>query len=170
MEARFRRGAQTESMTTIEIYEHKLVVCESEIDLVGHVNNVVYLQWMQDAAMAHSSALGWSAQRYQQHGAGWVARLHQIEYLQPAYAGDEVIVRTWVADMKKVTSLRRYQMIRTDPPRSDSELSRKQITLAVAHTNWAYIDFSTRAPKRIPPEIASAYQIVTDNSSATSGS
>lgn len=156
-------------MTKIEIYEHKLIVCKSNIDLVGHVNNVVYIQWMQDAALAHSSALGWSAQRYQQHGAGWVARLHQIEYLQPAYAGDEVIVRTWVADMKKVTSLRRYQMIRTDRPRNESDGSQKEITLAVAHTHWAFIDFSTRAPKRIPPEIASAYKIVTDTSSATSG-
>lgn len=170
MEARSLPGALTESMTKIEIYEHKLIVCESDIDLVGHVNNVVYLQWMQDAAVAHSSALGWSVERYQQHGAGWVARLHQIEYLQPAYAGDEVIVRTWVADMKKVTSLRRYQMIRKDLAQGDLNGSQKEITLALAHTNWAYIDFSTRAPKRIPPEIASAYQIVLDSTSATSGS
>lgn len=146
----------------IEIYEHRLLVSENDIDMVGHVNNVVYLQWMQDAALAHSSALGWSAQRYQQHGAGWVARLHQIEYLQPAYAGDAVIIRTWVADMKKVTSLRRYRMIRLDPSTDQAEGSPKETVLAVAHTNWAFIDFATRTPKRIPPEIAAAYRIVGD--------
>lgn len=150
----------------IEVYEHTLIVSERDIDMVGHVNNVVYLQWMQDAAMAHSSALGWSAQRYQQHGAGWVARLHQIEYLQPAYAGDAVMIRTWVADMKKVTSLRRYQMIRRNPPQDDPSGTQKETLLAVAHTNWAYIDFTTRSPKRIPAEIASAYQIVADSSFA----
>jgi acyl-CoA thioester hydrolase len=161
----------------IEIYEHALIVADNDIDMVGHVNNVVYLQWMQDAALAHSSALGWSAERYQQHGAGWVARLHQIEYLQPAYAGDQVIVRTWVADMKKVTSMRRYHMIRRDPPKDDprkndpsgddSSGPAKETVLAVAHTNWAFIDFSTRGPKRIPAEIASAYKIVNDPSPQT---
>lgn len=151
----------------IEVYEHALIVSDSDIDLVGHVNNVVYLQWMQDAALAHSSALGWSAERYQQHGAGWVARLHQIEYLQPAYVCDRVIIRTWVADMKKVTSLRRYHMVRNDPPKDNPNGPLKETLLAVAHTNWAYIDFSTRMPKRIPSEIASAYQIVSDQTLQT---
>jgi acyl-CoA thioester hydrolase len=149
-------------MANIEMYEHALVVAASDIDLVGHVNNVVYLQWMQDAAIAHSTALGWSAERYQAYGAGWVARLHQIEYLQPAYAGDQVIIRTWVADLKKVTSLRRYRMVRHDPPKDDPEGPRKETVLAVAHTNWAFIDFSTLTPKRIPIEVASAYHIVGD--------
>lgn len=148
----------------IEIFEHQLVVTNSHIDMVGHVNNVVYLQWMQDAALAHSAALGWPAERYQQHGAGWVARLHQIEYLQPAFVRDRVIVRTWVADMKKVTSLRRYQMVRNDPPKEDPDGPRKETLLAIAHTNWAFIDFSTKMPKRIPIEIASAYQVVSDKS------
>jgi acyl-CoA thioester hydrolase len=149
---------------TAAIYDYPLIVSERDIDLVGHVNNVVYLQWMQDAALAHSTTLGWSADRYQKYGAGWVARLHQIEYLQPAYPDDRIIVRTWVADMKKVTSLRRYHIVRTSVARSasaeqDSAPASNETLLAVAHTQWAFIDFSTRAPKRIPSEIASAYQV-----------
>jgi acyl-CoA thioester hydrolase len=163
MAARSLRGPQTDAGTMIEIYEHTLIVSDRDIDQVGHVNNVVYLQWMQDAAVAHSSALGWSAARYQQHGAGWVARLHQIEYLRPAFEGDQVIIRTWVADMKKVTSLRRYQMVRNDPPKDDPTGPRKETVLAVAHTNWAFIDYTTQAPKRVPLEIASAYRIVADS-------
>jgi acyl-CoA thioester hydrolase len=144
---------------TAAIYEHPLIVSESDIDLVGHVNNVVYLQWMQDAALAHSTTLGWSADRYQRYGAGWVARLHQIEYLQPAYPDDRIIVRTWVADMKKVTSLRRYHIVRSALAQQESAPVPKETLLAVAHTQWAFIDFATRAPKRIPAEIASVYQV-----------
>jgi acyl-CoA thioester hydrolase len=167
MVARYRPGPQIDTGTMIEIYEHMLIVSDRDIDQVGHVNNVVYLQWMQDAAVAHSSALGWSAARYQQHGAGWVARLHQIEYLRPAFAGDEVIVRTWVADMKKVTSLRRYQIIRNDPPKDEPTGPWKETVLAVAHTNWAFIDYTTQTPKRVPLEIASAYRIVADSKPET---
>jgi acyl-CoA thioester hydrolase len=167
MAARSLRGPRTNAGTMIEIYEHALIVSDRDIDQVGHVNNVVYLQWMQDAAVAHSSALGWSAARYQQHGAGWVARLHQIEYLRPAFEGDQVIIRTWVADMKKVTSLRRYQMVRNDPPKDDPTGPLKETLLAVAHTNWAFIDYTTQGPKRIPIEIASAYKIVADSKPET---
>ncbi|MEQ1827790.1 MAG: acyl-CoA thioesterase [Pirellula sp.] len=142
------------------IYVHELMVTDSDIDMVGHVNNVVYIQWMQDAALAHSAALGWSADRYQALGAGWVARLHQIEYLQPAYPGERVIVKTWVADMRKVTSTRRYQIVRHVSSDSDSVQADREVILAIAHTNWAFIDFQTGSPKRIPAEIASAYQIV----------
>ncbi len=152
----------------IEVYNHQLFVSEEDIDMVGHVNNVVYLKWMQDAALAHSSRQGWPAERYQELGAGWVARLHQIEYLQPAFPGDCVVVQTWVSDMKKVTSTRRYRILRLtggqdspDNPALDTVgVDSKHQLLAVAHTQWAFIDFSSRQPKRIPPEIANAYRVI----------
>jgi acyl-CoA thioester hydrolase len=147
----------------LDIFEHPLTVASQDIDMVGHVNNVVYLQWMQDAALAHSAALGWPAERYQQQGAGWVARLHQIEYLQPAYAGDRIVIQTWVADMKKVTSLRRYRILKRTSSTVDETNSSKDILVAVAHTNWVFIDFLSRTPKRIPSEIASAYRVVADS-------
>ena len=80
------------------------VVIADEIDRLGHVNNLAYLAWMQAAALAHSAAQGWPPERYEQLGAGWVVRSHEIKYLQSAYEGERIVVRTWVADMSKVGS------------------------------------------------------------------
>jgi acyl-CoA thioester hydrolase len=130
-----------------EFYEYFHTVSDGEIDEQGHANNVVYVAWMQDAAIAHSAALGWTAERYQQLGGGWVARSHTIEYLRPAFAGDEIVVETQVADMKKVTSTRVYRIVR----RRDGEL------LAKAETHWVFISYATGKPTRVPAEIARAY-------------
>ena len=133
-----------------EIYEYHHTVEEEEIDSLGHANNVAYVEWMQRAALAHSAALGWAGRTYTQLGAGWVVRSHAIEYHQPALAGQRIVVRTWVATMKKVTSLRRYRIHRRD----DDEL------LAAAETKWAFVDYASGQPTRIPPEIARSYEVV----------
>jgi acyl-CoA thioester hydrolase len=131
-------------------------VTDDELDdVIRHVNNLVYLKWMQSAAVAHSAAQGWPAERYRELGAGWVVRTHQIEYLQPAFAGDQIVVRTWVANLKKVTSLRRFQILRNS--------AEKETVLAVAATDWAFIHFATHQLKRIPPEVAGAFEIVDDS-------
>ncbi len=131
------------------------VVCDDEIDaVIGHVNNLAYLKWMQTAAMAHSAAQGWTAEAYQKLGAGWVVRSHQIEYLRPAFPSDEIVVRTWVANFKKVTSLRRYEIVRGT---GDGE-----IILAKAATDWAFIHFATHQLRRIPAEVSGAFEIVPD--------
>ena len=98
------------------IFEHPLVVAPEEIDRLGHVNNLVYLAWMQQAALAHSAAQGWPTERYEELGSGLVVRSHTIKYLQPAYQGEPVVVRTWVADMTKVSSTRRYKIVRRQRP------------------------------------------------------
>ena len=134
------------------IYEHLLRVQPEEIDSVGHVNNLEYLKWLQDAALAHSAAQGWPGSAYRAAGQGWVVRSHFIEYLVPAYADDEIVVRTWIADMKRVTSLRRYEIIRTQ---DGSKLAR-------AETNWAVVRFSDHQICRVPPEISSAFELVPD--------
>lgn len=136
------------------LFEYPLTVPESDIDELGHVNNLAYLKWAISAAMAHSAAQGWPAEAYRDLGSGWVVRSHTIEYLQPAFAGDEVVVRTWVADMKKVTSLRRYEILRVA----------KGTKLAVAATDWAFIHFATGMPKRIPPEVSQRFELVPDQS------
>ena len=121
------------------IFELRHTVQPSEIDGQGHVNNIEYLRWMQDAAVEHSAVQGWTSERYLDFGAVFVVKSHQIEYLQPAFAGDAIVVRTWVADMKKVTSLRRYRIVRAAGDR--------EIVLAVAATDWAFIHFATGMPK-----------------------
>ena len=134
------------------VFEYQHQVTEAEIDGVGHVNNLAYLRWMQDAAVAHSAAQGWPAKAYYDLGQGWVVRSHFIEYLVPAFAGDEIVVRTWVADMKRVTSIRRYELLRNGDGKQ----------LATAFTNWAFVKFSTLQPCRVPPEVQNAFEIVPD--------
>jgi len=136
-------------MPAIFHYFHTVVA--EEIDELGHVNNIRYLNWMQRAAVRHSDAQGWTTADYYRLGMGWVVRSHQIEYLQPALLGDSIVVRTWVADLKKVTSLRRFEIRRqTD-----------ETILAQASTNWAFINFQTRTLCRIPLDVANAFEIVT---------
>lgn len=127
--------------SAIFVFEHD--VREDEIDALGHVNNLAYLKWMISAAVAHSAACGWTTERYLESGGGWVVRSHKIEYYNSALANDRVTVRTWVAGFKKATSLRRYRIVRN----SDQTL------LAEAETNWAFIGFKHRLPRRIPQEV-----------------
>ncbi|MCA9042260.1 MAG: acyl-CoA thioesterase [Planctomycetaceae bacterium] len=134
------------------IYEHHLTVKPEDIDGQHHVNNIVYLHWMQAAAVAHSSAQGWSNSRYRETGLSWVVRSHNIEYLKEAFLDDAITVRTWIANMKKVTSLRRYEIVR----QSD------EATLVTAATNFAFIHRETGKITRVPPELTTCFEIVPD--------
>lgn len=134
------------------IFDWKHVVCERDLDDLGHANNISYLKWMQSAALAHSAAQGWSVEAYRELGQGWVVRSHQIEYLAAARLNDEIIVRTFVADLKKVTSLRRFIISRA----ADATI------LAKAATDWAFVDYRSGLPKRIPLEVSSAFEVVTN--------
>src|SRR5687767_12400786 len=139
------------------VYEHFHTVLPEEIDSLGHANNLAYLKWMQAAALAHSAAQGWPTQAYQELGLGWVVRSHQIEYLRPTFAGEELVVRTWVASFRKVTSLRRYRILR----QTDQRL------VAVGATDWAFINYASGMPTRVPAEITSAFQVVGDTDPAS---
>jgi acyl-CoA thioester hydrolase len=132
-----------------KVFEYRHTVRPEEIDGVGHVNNVAYLEWLQSAAIQHSRAQGWPPEAYVELGAGWVVRAHRIEYLRPAFLGDQIVVRTWVATMARASSQRRYEVVRP----ADSAL------LAKAETDWVFINYTTRLPIRVPIEIASAFEI-----------
>jgi acyl-CoA thioester hydrolase len=133
------------------IFEWTHTVADADLDGLGHANNISYLKWMQSAALGHSAIQGWPAEAYAQLGCGWVVRTHFIEYLSPALRGDQLVVQTWVADMKKVTSMRRFRIQTTrggDP-----------ILLARAETNWAFVDYQTGVPKRIPSQVSASFEI-----------
>ena len=83
---------------------------------------------MLHAAVDHSTLQGWPSTRYLEEGIGWVARTHFIEYLLPAFAGEDVVVKTWISNFKKVTSLRKYKIVRE----ADNQV------LTVAETNWVF--------------------------------
>jgi len=123
-------------------YRHDFTVPDSAVDQNGHVNNVVYIQWMQDVATLHFNALGGAAPM-QAAGATWVVRSHNIEYLSPLYAGEDVTVLTWVVNFRRVRSLRRYRFLRA----SDGVL------LARGETDWVFVDAANGRPRKIPDEI-----------------
>jgi acyl-CoA thioester hydrolase len=127
-----------------------LVVPESAIDINGHVNNVLYVQWMQDAAIAHSASLGWPTQRFIDLGRTWIIRSHTIEYFHSAYAGDTIEVLTWVAGFQKIRSLRKYKFIRP----SDGTV------LATAATVFIFCDLHSGRPISIPAEIQQTYPLI----------
>lgn len=129
------------------VFELEHTVDASEIDLLGHVNNLAYLKWMQSAAVAHSAACGWPTRRYLESGAGWVVRSHKIDYHRAALPNEAILVRTWIAGFKKVTSRRRYDIVRP----SD------EVLLATAETVWAFVGFEHHVPRRIPAEVIEAF-------------
>ena len=133
------------------VYRVEITVPPSAVDRNRHVNNVAYVQWMQDAALQHSGATG-CTRMTEAIGATWVARMHRIEYLRPAFAGEAITVLTWVADFRKVRSLRRYRFVRAID----------QTVLAEGETDWVLVDSSTGRPRVIPTELAALFELVPD--------
>ena len=134
------------------VYEHPHTVAAAEIDALGHASNLAYVAWMQDAAIAHSAAQGWPSEAYRQLGQGWVVRSHEITYLRPAFAEEQIVVRTWVATLRKASSLRRYEIVHS----ADGK------TLATAATDWAFVTYASGLPARIPPKVSQAFILVPD--------
>lgn len=135
-----------------QIHEYRLRVPATAIDVNGHTNNVEYVRWMQDAAVAHSDAQGWNLARYRALGGVWIVRSHTIEYLLPAVVGDRVVVQTWVADRRRVQSRRRYRFVRE----TDRAL------LARAQTLWVFVDIASGRPRALTKELAAAFPVVPD--------
>ncbi|MDX1429281.1 MAG: acyl-CoA thioesterase, partial [Rhodothermales bacterium] len=95
--------AHTSSSDTIQtrIYEHRVVVGTDAVDGNDHVNNVEYVRWMQDAATAHSDAVGCTAATIAA-GATWMVRAHHVEYLRPSFKNETLTVRTWISNAHRV--------------------------------------------------------------------
>jgi acyl-CoA thioester hydrolase len=133
----------------IRIYRHDIEVPPSAIDENGHVNNVQYVQWMQDAAVQHSNASG-CTQATLALGATWVIRSHQVEYLRPAFLKDHIVVLTWVSNFRKVRSLRKYRFFRA----SDKAI------LANGETDWVLVNSLNGRPLAIPNDLAALFELI----------
>jgi acyl-CoA thioester hydrolase len=131
------------------IYRHKLTVSLQDLDQNGHVNNVQYVRWMQEIAIAHYEQIG-GLTPTQAHGATWVVRSHNIEYFHPAFLKDEIEICTWVVNIRRVRSLRRYEFTRT----ADNQL------LAKGETDWVFVDLSAGRPMVIPKEVARVFTLL----------
>jgi acyl-CoA thioester hydrolase len=81
-------------------FEISLSVMPGDIDEQNHVNNAVYLRWVQEVATAHWQAIASSEAR---EGIGWVVLRHEIDYKAPACLGNDVVLRTWVGKATRLT-------------------------------------------------------------------
>jgi acyl-CoA thioester hydrolase len=131
------------------IFKFEIDVTEKDVDRNGHVNNVVYIQWMQDAAVAHARESG-CMKASRAVGATWVVRTHQIEYLAPLFAGDKVTVLTWPANFQRVRSVRKYKFIR----------AKDGAVIARAETDWVFVNTKTGRPQSIPEEVQNTLPVV----------
>ncbi len=134
-----------------------------ELDPLGHVNNAVYLTYLEEAAIEHAAAAGWPASRLREHGGVFIARRHEIDFLQPAVEGDVLQVRTWAESMSGARAHRAYEITRLDrvdgPPHdglvdaAEVEPVPRDRLLVRARTEWAFVDVATGRPRRIPAAV-----------------
>jgi len=122
------------------IHEIPKIVEAKDLDDLNHVNNVVYLQWVQDVASSH-----WFSSAGKNTGVIWVVRKHEIEYLAPALLGDELTLKTWVESMEGLTSLRKVEILR------GTEL------ICRCTSQWIMLDAKSFRPRRISPELAALF-------------
>jgi acyl-CoA thioester hydrolase len=126
-------------------FEMTTSVLPGDIDEQNHVNNTVYLGWVQEVATAHWQAI---ASSEAQGGIGWVVLRHEIDYKTPACLGDDIMLRTWVGKATRLT-FERFTEIR----RRDGQL------LSAARTLWCPTNAQTGRPVRVPAEVREQFSI-----------
>ena len=141
-------------------------VLPADIDEQNHVNNTVYLRWIQDVATAHWKSL---ASADAQAAIGWVVLRHEIDYRSPASLGDEILLRTWVGKASRLKFERFTEIHRksgrsdtessggdVDPPQDGFAVANKQL-LAQARTLWVPVDVRTGKPMRVSAELRAQF-------------
>jgi len=131
-------------MPSSNFYVYPVTAVAADIDGLGHVNNIVYLRWVQEAAIAHWAALSNESinQKYL-----WVVLRHEIDYLQPALLHDAISVYTWVGKNEGARSQRHTQLY--------NALTGKKLAEAV--TTWCLLDAVSKRPKRIDTDILALF-------------
>ncbi len=154
MQGRLRGAPALPPLTALPaIFRYPVTVGAGSIDALNHANNREFLRWMEEAALRHSDARGWTTERYVASGASWVASQHKLDYLRPAFLGDALTVWTWIADLQPRSSLRRYLVTRDADGKA----------LAMGQTTWAYIDLASGRGVPVPGEVGASFEIVPDD-------
>lgn len=125
-------------------FSHQIPVHPADIDELGHVNNVIYLRWVQEVAAAHWLAV---APAEMQEAYSWVVLRHEIDYHRPAFMGDEIAGYTWVGAHEGAKIIRYVQLYRAG----------NQQLLAEATTTWCLLDAQSLRPKRINDQVAQTF-------------
>ncbi|WP_446361485.1 acyl-CoA thioesterase [Coleofasciculus sp. G2-EDA-02] len=132
----------------MQIYTRQLRVRHYEIDVLGHVNNAVYQNYLEQAAVEHAQLLGYSLAQCRKLGGVFVMRRIEIDYLRPAIADDTLEITTWLQQMKGTRAIRRYEIHR---------LAQVQ-PLVIAEAIWVWVDLVTMRPQGIPKEILTGFE------------
>lgn len=126
-------------------------VAPVDIDRLDHVNNSVYLKYLEQASWAHTEALGLNWDSYQSLDAACVVRRHELDYLVAARLGDRLQVATWIDENDGRLALwRGFQIRRAADGR----------TMLRARTQYVSVRLSTGRPCRMPGAFVDAYQPV----------
>jgi acyl-CoA thioester hydrolase len=127
-------------------FEMSLPVLAGDIDEQNHVNNTVYLRWVQEVATAHWRSV---ASTQAQESIAWVVLRHEIDYKAAAWIGDTVVLRTWVGKATRLTFERFTEILRSN----DGQL------LSKARTLWCPVNAETGRPVRVPFEVRKQFSI-----------
>lgn len=119
-------------------YNFTLIVTKNDLDTLNHVNNVTYLQWVQQVAEKHWKEIGKADidNKYV-----WVVIRHEIDYFSPALLNDIITITTYIGDSYGVKSERFV------------EIKKEDKILAKAKTIWCLLDKKTMKPTKVPTEI-----------------
>lgn len=141
-----KKWKRKEDMSSV--FDLRIKVKPEHIDVLGHVNNVVYVQWMQDVASAHIETLSVGLDQYLEMKHAMVAVEHHVQYRKAAMLDDDVILRTWLYEINALYSFRQYAFFN----------AKDQSLLFTGNTKWACIEIASGRPKRMSPTFIQAYQ------------
>ena len=125
-------------------FERHITATANDADELGHVNNAVWVRWIQDMATAH-----WEAVAPAKHQAAyvWVVTRHEIDYLRAVLPGETVVGRTWIEEPPKGARFDRHMEFVGEDGRARVR----------ARTTWAILDKASGRPLRVPPEVAAPF-------------
>jgi acyl-CoA thioester hydrolase len=129
---------------TRPVFELTFTAAPEHIDQLGHVNNAVWVQWMEQVAVAHWESVADAAHRAAYF---WVVVRHEIDYLRPAVEGDRIVARTWVGEAPRGARFDRH----VEFTGADGRLCVR------ARTDWAIIDKALGRPIRVPAEVVAPF-------------
>ena len=130
---------------TRPIFELTFTAAAEHIDELGHVNNAVWVQWMEQVAVAHWRSV---ADAEHQDAYFWVVVRHEIDYLRAVLEGERITARTWVGDNLKGAKFDRHiEFVGED--------GKARVR---SRTDWAIIDKASGRPIRIPPEVVAPFK------------
>jgi acyl-CoA thioester hydrolase len=124
----------------MEVFKTLLRVRHYEMDALGHVNNAVYQNYLEQAAIEHSEHLGLTLDVYREFGCVFVMRRVEIDYLRPAVAGENLEVTTWLKQVQGTRALRCYEIRK----------QHEENLLVKAEALWVWVDAQTMRPRPIP--------------------